>query len=227
MSINTSELFGHALVNNVVEALNVDRAEELVMETEISISRPDGSNMGDIDLRVTGRAALYDISSILPASSSWRPRPSALVYRSWWEFKRSCQLSKASDGTFCRTHKVDNFIRFYTEYFKVHEVDAVGPIVFVFNGADHVYVEQYIRQKLQPTGGTIHGHEVFVAYVNSDHVTNWKSSKLLDIKTQEVNATTNKLHNMVQRLRGRGFPIEEIADMMGVSVEEVRIILEG
>lgn len=206
---NTSEKFGKALVTNLVDALLYDRNDELEIMVKISALR-ENEVMGDVAMKIVAKLNPYDIYSIVPSTSRWHPdrTESVLTTHSWWEFKRSCQIEKRGEKFF-KTNKINYFVRFYTEYFQSFDNNEEGPVIFAFNGTDHVTVDQYLRKILPDM--RIAGHPVYSVFVDSDSIARWKDKKILN--------------RVIRGFMAQGMAIVTIATTLNITAEEVGDIL--
>jgi hypothetical protein len=221
MSVTDSSLqFGAKLVTNLRDALLYDREGELDIDIDNLILRQNGEAMGDIDMKVSSLMGPTELQSLVPPSSIWRPSAEGLlVEKTWWEFKRSCPLLN-----YRKNDKLDRFISFYTEYFSVFETTEEGPVVFAFNGADHIAVLNYLKSKLG-ADLKIEGHDVFCVHVDSDDIAKWMIEKELHVSEEErlrLEAERFKSEEEILRLEAERFKSEEER----LRLEEERLRLE-
>ena len=178
-------------------------------------------------MKITSSTESTILSSLVPLGSSlWRPPPGELVIRtSWWEFKRSCQVQKKG-GSFCPNTKLDQFISFYREYFSTFETTTQGPIIFAFNGADHVEVWNYLKAKLGEEM-KLHGHDVFCVHIDSDDVARWETQKELARAEQELARSGGERRKAIRMLKEKSpeLGIGVIAAIFSASIDEVNEIL--
>jgi hypothetical protein len=141
---------------------------------------------------------------------------------SWWELKRCSVLSKSRTGTLLPNEKLDRFISFYTEYFSVLETTAKGPVIFAFNGADHVDVQNYLMSRLGPDM-QIQGHDVYCVHIDSDDVAKWKTEKQLARSELRLEQARLERRQAILSLHERSpdLPVEAIAGIFGLSVNDV------
>ena len=138
--------------------------------------------------------------------------------RSYWEFKRSCHVFCYKSGKFKPCDKIDGFVRFYSEYFLSNETECTGPIVFAYNGADHVAVEKYMRKKLPDM--KIGKHSVFTVHVSSDALAKWaeiKNSEAKDAILEEKDATIRTLVRMLIE----STPLDQIASRLNLPTSKI------
>jgi hypothetical protein len=235
MSVADSSLqFGTKLVTNVRDALLFDRSRELEIEIDNLILRQNGESMGDIDMKVTSLKGPTELKSLAPSSSLWRPASEGLlVEKSWWEFKRSCPLLKMPSGQYRPNQKLDSFISFYEEYFSVFETTANGPVVFAFNGADHIDVLNYLKSKLGEDL-KIKGHDVFCVHVDSDDIAKWMTEKELHESEQERFRLEEERFRLEEERRqailnlhrkSPNLTVDDIAGIFRLSVDDVNAII--
>jgi hypothetical protein len=194
-SIHSSEQFGNAMVQGMVDGLEkIDKYDGFRRTINVKVRKTSrfygsGDEIGDIDLALQ-LPRVVSLPDIFPKFGVMiRPQSAYL-----WEMDGVLIESKRSCSPKDTKKKIDRFLRFYENaldrskidshhsyHFENGDLNFAGlrrllyderiPVLFLFNGSDGQDAYKYLESRIPSL--TIHGHAVAVVFAQSDELTKW------------------------------------------------------